>query len=73
MKLGDEHKGDKSRVSRTSKGNYIANGKKVDSKNCKRQNDSYLKTIEAQLASIVVALKSNDVPKVEKMDNTPSY
>ena len=44
----------------------------MDDKKSDNQDESRFKTIEAQLASIVVAFKSKDAPKVEKTE-TPSY
>ena len=65
-------KGDKNGTCKPSKGNAKRVAKKVDNKKSDNQDELHFKTIEAQLALIVVALKSKDASKVEKME-TPSY
>ena len=70
--LGNAYKGDKGRASKLPKANAKSSTKKVDNKKGENQVDSCFKTIEAQLASTIAALKSKDAPKVEKKE-TPSY
>ena len=54
------------------KGNAKPVTKKVDNKKSDNQDESRCKTIKAQLASIVAALKSKDASMVEKTE-TPFY
>ena len=70
--VGNASKGDKNGAGKPSNGNAKPITKKVDNKKSDNQEKLHFKTIEAQLASIVAALKSKDAPKVEKTE-TPSY
>ena len=72
-KLENEAKGNKYGVGKLSRENAKPFAKKVDNKKDEHPNELHFKTIEARLASIVVALESKDAPLVEKKGVTFYY